>query len=187
MYHPQETVKVFPVLFPWESRKELDSAVEKKNSSQILLVPQFCNLQANSQFSKLCKSFSVSLFVYWTGALPQDPPLRGGTSLARVVSHNGQHPVVRWSPKQIQMLIAKTCKIKLQFTILKLFRNFTLISLTYCTFAYNITTRMIAHHWQWGNSAISHKFRKHARSCLMFAIIQHFCNHYNFVKITLLQ
>ena len=29
-YHPLETVKVFPVLTSWGSRRELDSAVEKR-------------------------------------------------------------------------------------------------------------------------------------------------------------
>ena len=55
-----------------------------------------------------------------------DPARRAGASLACVVSRNGQHPVVRWSPEQARTLERK-CKITLQSANLKLFRNFPLI------------------------------------------------------------
>ena len=93
-----ETVKVFPVLIPCGSRRELDFAVEKKNLSQNCWD---LNFAVSKQIRNFTKNNVISqLFVYFarTGALPQvlaqDAARREGASLACVVPRNGQHPVV---------------------------------------------------------------------------------------------
>ena len=95
-HHLQETMKVFQLLIPYGSHRELDSAVEEKefeSKTVGYLNLAVCKKQANSQFSKLC-NLAVFLFSARTGALPQDPANRGGASLACLVPCNCQHSIV---------------------------------------------------------------------------------------------
>ena len=83
----------------------------KKNLSQKLLGTSILQFASSN--------YVIShLFIYFarTDTLPtQDPACRAGASVACVVSHMGQHPVVPWSPKQTQTHIGKQkCKITLQ-------------------------------------------------------------------------
>ena len=58
-------ITCFPVLIPWGSRRELDSAAEKRIWVPNCWVPQFRSLQAklaNSQFWKLCNFAAFCLF-----------------------------------------------------------------------------------------------------------------------------
>ena len=73
-------------------------------------------------------------------------------------------------------------KITLQFAnlIVKPFLNFTLISLTYCTFACHFLNCMFELR---RNFAISHQ-SANIVAYLMFAIIQHSFNHYTLFIIT---
>ena len=132
-----------------------------------------------SQFASvfaIYRGFVLSqLFVYFarTGALPQNPVRRGGSSLSCAVSRKGKHFVVQRALIQRRRIVKKSGKL-----------------------LYNsqIWSYLAISHWFRQHTALSHTtlqftylyFTSISQTYLMYAIMQHLCNHYTFAIITLI-
>ena len=99
-------ITCFPVLIPWGSRRELDSAVEKRLWVQNCGVPQFSSSQAKRANSHFLNYVIWQLLFISQGQV-RYPVRRGGSSLACMVSRNCKHPAVPLSPKQTRKKSAK--------------------------------------------------------------------------------